>query len=79
MYTVVYRYSGTRNWFEFDNEVDARKKVKSLSGSSGYSDINILVSLDNSINYKEKFEELYNYVLTGAGIRNIKEAEKVII
>lgn len=79
IYTVVYRYQGSRTIVEFDNEPDARKKIKGLSGTKGYTDMTILVPLENSFDYREKYEELYNYVLTGAGIRNIKESEKVQI
>ncbi len=83
VYTLTYIYDGDEEYsLEFDNLDAAKKKLNSFSGNKNYSKLQILVPLDAleaKLNYKEKFEELYNYVLSGAGIRNPQEKTKKMI
>ena len=83
IYTVTYLYAGEESLTrEYDNIEGARKEVNSLSGDERYSRIQILVPLDAleaQEQYKEKFEELYDHLLKGSGIRGSKETVKKMI
>ena len=53
--------------------------VKDRTGRAQYANLRIWAPLGNeNIDYKEKFEELYDFVLKGAGIRTL-EKDKVMI
>jgi hypothetical protein len=55
---------------EYANLSDAEKFVSTLaSGTLQNKNIKILTEVGNQIDYKEKFEELYNHLLVQSGIR----------
>lgn len=61
---------------EYDDMETLNKKKASLSGVLQYSNIMILVNVENQIDYKQKFEELYNHLLISSGIRKSNAFEQ---
>ena len=78
VYTVTYRYYEEHKSLEYSTLKDAEAKIKKMNGDTAYSHMQILVPLDSFIDYKDRFEELYDFVLKGAGVRKA-EVNKVMI
>lgn len=58
-----------QKWIEFQTLEEANKKVKSFSGSKQYTNIIVLTEVENQLDYKAKFEELYDYFMKQVGVR----------
>lgn len=65
-------------FIEFDELKAAETFVKKIVGSFQYSNIMILVPLAQQMDYKEKFEELYDYILKTKGVREVPAPEPVV-
>jgi hypothetical protein len=87
MYLVTYsensQSNGSGSWgnktYTSETEKDKKTFVKDRTGRAQYANLRIWAPLGNeNIDYKEKFEELYDFVLKGAGIRTL-EKDKVMI
>lgn len=73
-YTRASRSDGTGDLMNRFKEFPTRKDAeifiaKEISGNLQFSNIQIFTNVLDQIDYKEKFEELYNYVLSQAGVR----------
>jgi len=83
MFLVTYSVENTSGWIqkslEFVEEKDAEDFKASKTASSSYKNAQIWTSKgQENLNYKVMFEELYNHVLTGAGVRNVSVGKKAV-
>lgn len=78
VYLVRYRYYDDIRSKSYTSLDDAQEVLESLTDDVNCTNLEILVPVDQYIDYKEKYEELYDFVLKGAGVRKVN-VDKVMI
>lgn len=76
MYYVIYYFDGEariKQFLKLDEAESFRElKIKDSQSTGKITGIKLLTELTEQVNYKEKFEELYDYLLKNTGIRETK-------